>query len=94
MASSVVTVTMTIPDDLSYELRSSFPNVGRAALEALAASAYSHDVLSLAQVRRLLDLPSRWEAQSLLSKHGVWPGTTVDDVQSDLDTLEKLRACD
>ena len=44
------------------------------------------------RVRRLLDLPSRWEAQSLLSKHGVWPGTTVDDVQSDLDTLEKLRA--
>ncbi len=87
-----MTVTMTIPDDLSDELKTSFPNVGRAALEALAANAYSHDVLSLAQVRRLLGVSSRWEAQSLLAKHGVWPGTTVEDVRSDLDTLEKLRA--
>ena len=87
-----MTVTMTIPDDLSDELSATFPNMGRAALEALAATAYSHDTLSLAQVRRLLGLASRWEAQSVLSKHGVWPGTTVEDVRSDLDTLEKLRA--
>ena len=89
-----MTVTMTIPDDLSDELRSSFPNVGRAALEALAATAYSQDVLSLAQVGRLLGLSSRWEVQTLLSQHGVWPGTTVEDFTSDLNTLEKLRAVD
>jgi hypothetical protein len=94
MASYTMTVTMTIPDDLSDELRSSFPNVGRAALEALAATAYSQDVLSLAQVGRLLGLSSRWEAQTLLSRHGVWPGTTVEDLRSDLETLEKLRAAD
>ncbi len=87
-----MTLTLTIPDDLSLELGAKFHNVGRAALEALAAEAYENDVLSLEQVRRMLDLPSRWEAQAVLTKHGVWPGTTVEDFRSDMDTLENLRA--
>lgn len=40
----------------------------------------------------MLRLESRWEAQAVLSRHGVWPGTTVNDLQSDLDTLAKIPA--
>ena len=87
-----MTLTLTIPDNLSLELNAGFGNVGLAALEALAAEAYEHDVLSLEQVRRMLDLPSRWEAQAVLSSHGVWPGTTVEDFRSDMETLADLRA--
>ena len=85
-------VTWDIPDDLSRELTAKFENLGRAAMEALAAEAYEKDVLSLEQVRRLLDLPSRWEAEAVLKRHRVWPGTTVEDVISDLETLERLRS--
>ena len=80
-------VTLHIPDDLSLELSAKFDNLGQAALEALAAEAYEQDVLSLEQVRRMLNLPSRWEAQALLSQHGVWPGISVEDFQADMDTL-------
>ena len=94
MVCCAVTLTLTIPDDLSRDLSAGFANIERAALEALAAEAYEQDVLSLEQVRRLLDLPSRWEAQALLSKHGVWPGTTVEDFRSDMATLATLRSPD
>ena len=85
-------LTMTIPDDLSLELGAKFQNIGRAALEALAAQAYAKDVLSLMQVRRLLDLPSRWEAQEVLSQHGVWPGQTADEIWHDAEVSAKFRA--
>ena len=61
-------------------------------MEALAAEAYEQDVLSLEQVRRLLGLESRWDVQAVLARHKVWPGSTVQDVQSDLATLEKIHA--
>jgi Uncharacterised protein family (UPF0175) len=86
-----MTLTVTIPDDLSRELSAKFENVGQAALEALAAGAYENGIFSLEQVRRLLSLPSRWETQAVLSNHRVWPGTTVEDLQSDLETLAALR---
>jgi hypothetical protein len=82
-------ITLEIPDELSSP---PFGDPSRIALEALAAKAYEEGVLSEEQVRRMLGLPSCWEAREVLSKHGVWPGTTMDDVLSDLKMLESLRA--
>jgi hypothetical protein len=48
-------------------------------------------VLSEEQVRRMLGLESCWDAREILSKHGVWPGTTVADVLSDLETIKIMR---
>lgn len=79
-------VNLNIPDELSAELTAQFRNVGRAALEALAATAYARDCLSVEQVRRLLGLASKWEAQEVLSQHNVWPGLTADEVSQDAAT--------
>jgi len=92
MANSRMIVTLDIPDEFTSDLKLKFGNLGSAALEALAAEAYEKDALSLQQVRRLLDLPSRWEAQAVLQRHGVLPGQTVEDVVADLDALESLRS--
>ena len=86
-----MTLTLNIPNDLSEDLNAKFDDLGRTAMEALAAEAYEQDVLSLEQVRRLLGLESRWDAQAVLSHHKVWPGTTVEDVESDFATLENIR---
>ena len=56
-----MTLTVDIPDDLAAELGAGFQNLGRAALEALAAEAYSKEVLSL-------ELDLLWEAQAMLSR--------------------------
>lgn len=90
VAHRTMTMTLDIPDDLLGELSAKFHDVGLTALEALAARAYAEEVLSLEQVRQLLDLPSRWEAEAVLKRQGVWPGTTVAEVLSDLEVLGKL----
>ena len=84
-------LTVNIPDDLVAELGAGFQNLGRAALEALAVEAYSKDVLSLEQVRRMLELGSRWEAQAVLSKHGMWPGHSAEEILEDARRSSEFR---
>ena len=81
-----MTFTLTIPDELSGELTAKLGNPGHAALEALAAKAYEQNVFSLEQVRRMLALQSRWQAQEVLSRHGVWPGLCADEILADAAT--------
>jgi hypothetical protein len=87
-----MTLTMNIPDELKDSLSAGFKDLGRTALEALAAEAYEKDVLSLEQVRKLLGLASRWEAQDVLCNHGVWPGQTADEVLQDAENSARFRA--
>jgi hypothetical protein len=86
-------LTVNIPDDLAAELGAGFQNLNRAALEALAVEAYAKDVLSLEQVRRMLDLESRWEAQAFLSEHGAWPGQSAEEILADArnSSVSRLR---
>lgn len=86
-----MTVTINIPDSVSGALTAKLGNLGRVAMECLAAKAYSEGCLGLEGVRKMLDLPSRWEAEALLKQHGVWPGLTVDDLDHDLATLDRVR---
>lgn len=86
-----MTLTVNIPDDLAAELGAGFQNLGRAALEALAAEAYSKEVLSLDQVRRMLELGSRWEAQAVLSKHGMWPDHSAEEILEDARRSSEFR---
>ena len=76
-------ITLEIPDELSSP---PFGDPSRIAMEALAARAYEEGVLSEEQVRRMLGLESCWDAREVLSKHGVWPGTTVEDILRDAET--------
>ena len=78
-------VTLDIPDEFSGVLTAKMGNPARAALEAFAAEAYHLNALSLEQVRKCLGLESRWETQAVLSKRGVWPGLTADEVLQDAD---------
>lgn len=81
-------ITLEIPEELSA---APFGDPRRIALEALAARAYEMGVFSEEQVRRMLGLESCWEAREVLSNHRVWPGTTVEDVLTDMETLKALR---
>ena len=84
-------VTLEIPDTVAGELARRMGNPALAAVEALACRAYERGVFSLEQVRLLLGLESRWQAQAVLSANGVWPGTTLADFEADLATLDSLH---
>jgi len=82
-------ITLEIPDELSA---AAFGDPSRIAMEALAARAYEDGVFSEEQVRRMLGLESCWDAREVLSKHGVWPGTTVEDALGDMEMLKTMRS--
>lgn len=84
-------ITVSIPDELAAELGAGFQNLGRAALEALASEAYAKEVLSMEQVRWMLELKSRWEAQAVLARHGAWPGHSAAEILTDADRSFEFR---
>jgi len=87
-----MTLTVTIPDDLAHALGEGFKDLGSAALEALAAEAYSKDLLSLGQVRRMLGVESRWETRDKLCRHAVWAGQSAEEILNDAETSARFRA--
>lgn len=46
---------------------------------------------SCAEVGQMLGHSARWESEDFLSAHGAWPGTTIEEIESDLATLEHLK---
>jgi len=86
-----MTLTLQIPDRVGALLHSAWDDLPRATLESLAVEGYRSGRLSCAQVGEMLAHTSRWESEAFLSNHGVWPGTTEEEFQSDLASLDHLR---
>lgn len=86
-----MTLTLQIPDRAAATLRNAWDDLPQATRESLAVEGYRSGKLSCAEVGDLLGHSSRWESEDFLAAHGVWPGATVEDLQSDLATLDRLR---
>jgi hypothetical protein len=86
-----MTLTLQLPDRVAALLQSTWDDLPRATLESLAVEGYRSGRLSCAQVGEMLGHTSRWESEDFLADHGTWPGTTVEEFQSDLATLDRVR---
>jgi predicted HTH domain antitoxin len=81
-----MTITLQLPDDLAQHV-----NAGREALEALAIESYRSGALTHSQARQLLGL-SRFEFDEfLLARNIEEHAYSIEDVQQDLATLDRLR---
>lgn len=86
-----MTITLEIPEQAEAALRGAWSDLPRAALESMAVEGYRMGKLSCAEVGRMLCHSARWESEDFLSAHGAWPGTTVEELESDLRTIERLK---
>ena len=86
-----MTLTLQLPDGIAALLRDAWDDLPRATLESLAIEGYRSGKLSCAEVGEVLGHSSRWEAEEFFAAHGAWPGTTVEELQSDLAALDRLR---
>jgi hypothetical protein len=86
-----MTLTLQLPDRVAALLQSAWDDLPRATLESLAVEGYRSGRLSCAQVGEMLCHASRWQSEDFLAAHGAWPGTTVEEFQSDLATLDHVR---
>lgn len=83
-------ITICVPDELRESLERQFgSNLDRAAAEALAAAWYRAEKLSIGQVAELLGL-SIYEADGLMKQMGVEAPYSLQDLQHDRETLQRL----
>ena len=83
-------VTIDLPEDIAAALEGRWGNVPRRTLEALAIEGYRTGALTETQVRRLLDLDSRFQVHALLKEHDVPLRYTEADLEDDLSTHREL----
>jgi predicted HTH domain antitoxin len=80
-------ITVVLPDDLARR-----PDPGRQALEALAIEGYRSGALTHYEASHLLQL-SRLEFDALLKDRNIDDHAyDVEDLEQDLETLERLEA--
>ena len=88
----MTTITLQLPDRVAAWLENAWEDLPLATLRSLAVEGYRSGRLSCAQVSEMLGHDSRWETEEFLAAHDAWPGTTVEELQSDLATLDRMRA--
>ena len=85
-----MTVTIHIPTETEGVLRDAFgQDLGRAALEAMVADGYRTGKLTVHEVRTLLGLEDRFEAEAWLGRRGVFRNYGPEDLEADRDTLSR-----
>jgi len=83
-------VTLDLPDDISAALEGHWPDLPRQALEALGVEAYRTGALTEGQVRRLLQLGTRFEVHAVLKAHGVPLRYSEADFEDDLASYREV----
>lgn len=83
-------ITLELPEDIVRELRARWKDVPRVALESLALEAYRSQVLTTAQLRRLLGFDTRMQVDAFLKEHEVYDFTAAE-FEQDREALRDLR---
>ncbi len=84
-------VIVEIPDEIAQLLDRTGENLSRRLLEVITADAYRYGKVNTAQVRQILQLPSRLETHTFLKRMGVYLNYDEAELEQDLQTLKKFR---
>ena len=87
-------ITLEISEDIARQFAVDPETLSRAALEALAIEGARSAKLTTEQVRRLLGLATRYEADGFLKQHEVYYPFTREQIHSDAAiALELSKQC-
>jgi hypothetical protein len=84
----MVHVAFDLPDDIAHVVP--WDDIPQHLLERLALEGYQDGWLSEEQVRRLLGYETRLEVHGFLKAHGVYLRYTMEDLDRDHATHERL----
>lgn len=79
-------ITLEVPDELAATLTPLGQDPARAALEAVGLEAYRRRHITGYQLRKLLNIPSRYEFDGFLKEHQV-EKYTAEDFDHDLESI-------
>ena len=83
-------VTIELPDDVLAALKGRWDDVPRRSLEAVAVEGYRTGALTETQVRRLLQLETRFQVHALLKEHHVPLQYAEADLEDDLRAQREI----
>ena len=83
-------IAVELPEDIAARLEGKWGDLSRAAREAIAIEGYRSGALSQSQVQRLLGLASRWEADALLKRAGVYLEYTEKDLDREIESSREI----
>jgi hypothetical protein len=83
-------VTVHIPDELAARLAAEGGDLERRALEGFALAEYQAGRLTGSEMRQLLGISTRYELDGFLKAHGVFEEYTLEDLEQERQTLERL----
>ena len=84
-------ICISVPDEVFQLMQARWNDLSRGALEALAIEAYRTDVLTEAEVQRMLGLASRWETDKFLKEAQAFITYTDADLDEDISAIRNLR---
>ena len=85
-------ITIEIPEAIAQHLEARWESLERRSLQLLAAEAYRDRVITVAEVRQMLKLSSRWEAHEFLKKEGAYLQYTLADLEQDVEAIGKVMS--
>lgn len=85
-------ITIEIPDDIAQRLTQQVDNLPRRALESVVIEAYRAELITSAEVGRILELASRWDVDVFLKQAGAYLHYSDEDLEQERETLRQLRA--
>jgi hypothetical protein len=83
---------LQIPEDAAHLLKTQYPDLPRAALEALALDGYRTMRFSDGQLRQMLGFSSRMQVHAFLKDHGVHLHYSLDDLEQDRQSSRDFEA--
>lgn len=85
-------ITIEIPDDIAQRLTQQVDNLPRRALESVVIEAYRAELITSAEVGRILELDSRWDVDAFLKQAEAYLPYNESDLEQERETLRQLRA--
>jgi predicted HTH domain antitoxin len=86
-----VKITIEIPDAIAQRMTQRWAVLPRKALETLVAEAYKAEVVTHAEVGRILQISSRYEVDGFLKQSGAYLHYDTSDFAQDLSTMQSLE---
>jgi hypothetical protein len=84
-----VNINIEVPDDIVTRWRRR-GDMSRAVLEGVALEAYRQRVIGEARLQQWLGLETRFEVHDFLKAHGVPMNYTLEDLEADRQTHDRL----
>ncbi|MEL7039607.1 MAG: UPF0175 family protein [Cyanobacteria bacterium J06592_8] len=84
-------LTLDIPDILASRVQEKWDNLPEKVLEIIVAEAYKSELITRAEVGRILNLPHRLQVDKFLKQAGVYLQYELEDFEQDLEILKQLE---